>query len=187
MVSLAWKWPCIHLTNDSHNESSSFHSEALGKLGQEHPEWSVSDHSEGLGTSKQETKHIDGVIPHRLKSPSAWASLQLHTWSSEALSRLPLRLGFQERPYPSFWWPLSLRSGLHSPLGSEIHRHYYISNMGEGLDRAFKCILQQLWSNLVWMDAWCSQTPARPRWASLWQWCRSSGACTGLGSPLLHG
>lgn len=123
----------------------------------------------GLGTSKQETKHTDGVIPHRLKSPSAWASLQLHTWSSEALSRLPLRLGFQERPYPSFWWPLSLRSGLHSPLGSEIHRHYYISNIGEGLDRAFWCILQQLWSNLVWMDAWCSQTPARPRWASLWQ------------------
>ena len=29
-------------------------------------------------------------------------------WSSEALSRYPLRFGFQERPYPSFWWPRSL-------------------------------------------------------------------------------
>lgn len=40
------------------------------------------------------------------------------TWSSEALSRCPLRLGFQESPYPSFWCPRRRRSGLHSPEGS---------------------------------------------------------------------
>merc|ERR1719382_954616 len=41
-------------------------------------------------------------------------------WSSEAESRWPFRLGFQERPYPSFWWPLSFRSGWHLPLGSGL-------------------------------------------------------------------
>lgn len=47
--------------------------------------------------------------------PSRAAAL---TWSSEALSRWPLRLGFQDSPYPSFWCPRRRRSGLHSPEGS---------------------------------------------------------------------
>lgn len=37
------------------------------------------------------------VCLHRYEEPP-----QILTWSSDALSRLPLRLGFQDRPYPSF-------------------------------------------------------------------------------------
>lgn len=31
-------------------------------------------------------------------------------WSSEAESKWPFKLGFHDKPYPSFWWPRSLNS-----------------------------------------------------------------------------
>lgn len=29
-------------------------------------------------------------------------------WSSDALNKYPFKLGFHDKPYPSFWWPLNL-------------------------------------------------------------------------------
>lgn len=43
------------------------------------------------------------------------------------------------------------------------------------------------WPHLALTGAWCSRIPERQMWGSLWLLCRDSGACSVLGSLLLHG
>lgn len=48
--------------------------------------------------------------------------------------------------------------------------------------------LAALWcTDLAWRGVWCNQRPGH-RWReSWWRWCRGSGACTELCSPLPRG